>query len=77
MFVHPTNDYDFLIKLNRTTLPRYLHNILADGTTCLKQSFKNDTLQGQNTDLPPGFDPAHLLFVDLQVRFINCIFFEC
>ena len=70
MFLHSTDDYDFLIHLNPKVIPRYFHNINPDNNLLLKRGgmyankFHDDA---KDTAVLPGFDPARLLFDDLQV----------
>ncbi|KAF4578353.1 hypothetical protein EYR36_000160 [Pleurotus pulmonarius] len=68
LFVHPTNDYDFLIKLDRNVLPRYAQNISPDQSILDPRSnSKYANLMKRGDDVVrPGFDPAHLLFSDLR-----------
>jgi hypothetical protein len=60
MFVHPTEDYDFIIHLNPVMLPRYHQNISANLALLSSQGHPG-------TSVRPGFDPSRLLFADLQV----------
>jgi len=69
MFVHPTQDYDFVVKLNPSVLPRYVHNIAAGEAFENKGKFVNANAKKEDQDLVlPDFDPALSLFEDLQVR---------
>ena len=74
MFLHSTDDYDFLIHLNPKVIPRYFHNINPDNNLLLKRGgmyankFHDDA---KDTAVLPGFDPARLLFDDLQVFSYN------
>ncbi|KAG6884333.1 hypothetical protein C0993_012058 [Termitomyces sp. T159_Od127] len=63
MFVHPTSDYDFIVRLDATQLPRYFHNVAVDLDLLSRGKYAN--LQ-DNQSVRPGFDPAGLLFHDLQ-----------
>ncbi|KAG5651498.1 hypothetical protein H0H81_008470 [Sphagnurus paluster] len=65
MFIHPTSDYDVIIRLDASTLPRYFHNVAAD-PDMLSRRGKYANLQEDQIDVRPGFDPVHLLFSDLQ-----------
>jgi U3 small nucleolar RNA-associated protein 22 len=79
MFIHPTQDYDFLVHLNPSVIPRYVHNIAADEWLLGKGKFANDRLRKQEQDLIlPGFDPARSLFDDLQRTYADTfrIFFD-
>ena len=65
MFVHPTNDYDFIIELEPLSLPRYSQNVLVDPNLLVIQGkYANQT---EKPLILPGFDPAQLLLRDLQV----------
>lgn len=67
MFIHPTQDYDFVIQLNPFVLPRYVHNIAANEGLLGKGKFANARAKDQDQDIVlPGFDPAKSLFTDLQ-----------
>jgi U3 small nucleolar RNA-associated protein 22 len=66
MFIHPTDDYDFVVRLDPAVLPRYAQNIdssLAAGARYANLPRDDSTLQRL------GFDPARLLYDDLQVGF--------
>ena len=70
MFSHSTDDYDLLVQLNPTVLPRYFHNVNPDNNLLLKRGiYANKFLDKGDMVVLPGFDPAQLLFDDLQVRF--------
>ena len=77
LFIHPTEDYDFLVRLNPSVLPRYVHNIAADEKLLSKSGkFANAVAKNQDQELVrPGFDPARSLFNDLQVRVIFSLWF--
>ncbi|KAF8178500.1 Nrap protein [Pholiota molesta] len=67
IFVHPTDDYDFLLQLDASVLPRYLHNANPDVNMLTKRSkYANKTQDDEAVALMPGFDPARLFFDDLQ-----------
>ncbi|KAF9475207.1 Nrap protein [Pholiota conissans] len=67
IFIHPTDDYDILVKLDPSVLPRYFHNVNADTTLLTKRGkYANKTQGDETVGLMPGFDPAQLLFNDLQ-----------
>ena len=74
LFVHPTEHYDFLVRLEHAALSRYHHNVAADASAIFGKSGKyaNNRLavaSGESAGpLRPGFDPAQLLFDDLKVR---------
>ena len=66
--MHPTDDYDILLKLDPSILPRYLQNVNADATLLTKRGkYANKTQGDETVGLMPGFDPAQLLFNDLRV----------
>jgi U3 small nucleolar RNA-associated protein 22 len=67
--VHPLSDYDFLIHLEPSVLPRYTYNISPDESYWSKGvSHVNITLNGTNdTGVMFGFDPAKEFLDDLQV----------
>ena len=68
MFLHPTDDYDFLVHLDPTVLPRYFHNISPDANLLSKRGKYANKLGNENDKVVlAGFDPARLLFDDLQV----------
>lgn len=64
MFVHPTDDYDFIVHLDSSILPRRSQNVLHDPNTA-KTKYANQ--RQSETDSRVGFNPAHLLFDDLTV----------
>ncbi|CAA7262477.1 unnamed protein product [Cyclocybe aegerita] len=68
LFTHPTDDYDVLIQLDPAVLPRYVHNINAEEKLFTRRGkYANRMLEDQNdATVLPGFDPAQLLFNDLQ-----------
>jgi len=69
MFIHPTNDYDFLLQMDTSILPRYLHNVNVDTNLLTKRGkYANKTQEQDAAKVSPGFDPARFLFNDLQVR---------
>ena len=73
MFLHSTDDYDFLVHLNPKVLPRYFHNINPDNNLLSsKRGYANKFHEKKDmVAVLPGFDPARLFFDDLQV----CVFF--
>lgn len=67
MFMHPTDDYDFVLQLDPAVLPRYLHNVAADADLLAKRGKYANKAQEQDAVLQmPGFDPAKLFSSDLQ-----------
>lgn len=78
--MHPTDDYDVLIQLDQAVLPRYFQNVAID-SRALSRGGKYANLPPTESDpvVRPGFDPARLLFSDLQVRSLRLIFrcFNC
>ena len=75
MFLHSTDDYDFLVQLNPTVLTRYLHNINPDNNLLLKRGKYANKFHEKDMAVLPGFDPARLLFDDLQVCCLNSLSF--
>lgn len=78
MFAHPTEDYDFIISLDSSTLPRYFHNIAIEPAAFSARGGKyaNVLQHDASTSLVrPGFDSARLLFGDLQVRIHYLVLF--
>ncbi|KAG6887313.1 hypothetical protein C0992_012897, partial [Termitomyces sp. T32_za158] len=63
MFIHPTSDYDFIVRLDAVQLPRYYHNVAVDPDLLARGKYAN--LQ-DNQSVRPGFDPARLFYHDLQ-----------
>jgi hypothetical protein len=66
MFVHPEDDYDFVVKLRPAALPRYFQNVTAD--TAVWTNSRNDASQNGEPLVRPGFDPAEKYLDDLTVR---------
>ena len=66
MFVHPEDDYDFVVKLQPAVLPRYFQNITAAPSFWADK--RTDT-QPADCEWPlrPGFDPAEVYLDDLTV----------
>ncbi|KAF7977526.1 hypothetical protein HWV62_3290 [Athelia sp. TMB] len=66
LFMHPTQDYDFVIKLDPAVLPRYFQNVAA-APEMWSQKGKYSNLHVQKGDAKQlvGFDPAQFLFDDL------------
>lgn len=72
LFVHPVDDYDFVIQLDPAVLPRYSQNVTSDPTvwSSRKGQYANlpqEKLANEDGDIRPGFDPAQLLFDDFGV----------
>ncbi|KAF8908204.1 Nrap protein [Gymnopilus junonius] len=66
MFIHPTKDYNILLHLDPSVLPRYLHNVNADQDLLTKRGkYANKTQQDEAVKVLPGFDPARLFVADL------------
>jgi U3 small nucleolar RNA-associated protein 22 len=63
MFVHPEDDYDFVVKLRPAALPRYFQNVTAD--TAVWTNSRNDASQNGEPLVRPGFDPAEKYLDDL------------
>ncbi|KAF9219296.1 Nrap protein [Gyrodon lividus] len=75
LFSHATNDYDILIELNPAVLPRYHQNVVADPAVWSKDRLGHAT-DGEPVSRP-GFDPAQMLFDDLQATYsdtLKCFF---
>ncbi|KAF8996020.1 Nrap protein [Cyathus striatus] len=67
LFIHPTQDYDVVVQLKPSVLPRYLHNIAVDPKLLSRQGkYANLAASDDDATARPGFDPARLLFNDLQ-----------
>ncbi|KAF5381659.1 hypothetical protein D9615_005551 [Tricholomella constricta] len=67
MFIHPTSDYDFIVRLDAAILPRYFHNVTVDAELLSRHgTYANLLQEDQAAGVRPGFDPARLLFCDLQ-----------
>lgn len=71
MFIHPTEDYDFVLTLDPTVLPRYMHNINVDPDLLTRRGggkYANKTHEDDAAvKTLPGFDPAWMYVCDLQV----------
>ena len=76
MFLHSTDDYDFLVQLDPKVLPRYFHNINLDNNRLSKRGKYANKLNEKDTTVLPGFDPARLLFDDLQVCVNSLLLFN-
>lgn len=68
LFSHTTDDYDIVLELDPAVLPRYYQNIDPDESVWSKS--RVDLPTDGDTVSRPGFDPARMLFNDLQVRSI-------
>lgn len=66
MFVHPEDDYDFVVKLRPAVLPRYFQNVKAN--TAFLIDLRDDASQDHEATVRPGFDPAQKYLDDLTVR---------
>ncbi|KAJ7183097.1 Nrap protein [Mycena filopes] len=64
IFIHPTDDYDFIVRMDSAVLPRYAQNI--DSALAAGGKYANLPRGDSPTVLRPGFDPARLLYDDLQ-----------
>ncbi|KXN85109.1 U3 small nucleolar RNA-associated protein 22 [Leucoagaricus sp. SymC.cos] len=72
LFVHPTEDYDFIVQLDPSLLPRYMHNVAVNPDKLSKRGkYANKMLDGQDPVVRPGLDPARMLFDDLQRIYAN------
>lgn len=70
LFIHPTDDYDFIIQLDPAVLPRYFQNVVADSNVWgHKGRYANLTIQDDaKRPLRPGFDPAQMFVDDSTLR---------
>jgi len=67
LFIHPTEDYDFVIQLEPSILPRYFQNVAVDPVAWSQRGrYANVQPQKDNLALRPGFDPAQFLFNDIK-----------
>ncbi|KAI0317967.1 Nrap protein [Amylostereum chailletii] len=67
LFVHPTDDYDFVVQLDPSVLPRFFQNIVADPLVWARKSkYANMIQDSEDAELRPGFDPAHAFVDDLK-----------
>lgn len=72
LFTHATDDYDVLIELNPMVLPRYHQSVNFDSCAWSKDRTK----PREDDAIPrPGFDPAWLLFQDLQATYSDTLNF--
>ncbi|KAH9061207.1 Nrap protein [Lactarius vividus] len=63
MFVHPEDDYDFVVKLRPTVLPRYFQNVTADKAVWTNSG--SDASENGEAAVRPGFDPVEKYLDDL------------
>ncbi|KAF8965448.1 Nrap protein [Flammula alnicola] len=74
IFIHPTEDYDFLLQLDAASLPRYLHNVNVDLSLLTRRSkYANKAQEQEAVKILPGFDPARLFFNDLQLIYADTL----
>ncbi|EAU86967.1 pre-rRNA processing protein Utp22 [Coprinopsis cinerea okayama7 len=78
MFIHPTEDYDFIVHLDPSVLPRYMHNVNPDPKLLTRQGKYANQVGEKVESVMPGFDPARALFVDLQRTYADTfrLFFD-
>lgn len=67
MFIHPEEDYDFVVKLQPTELSRYFQSIAADPLTWTDKDAYSLSTDGEGP-FRPGFDPVEVYLYDLTVR---------
>ncbi|TFK31610.1 Nrap protein [Crucibulum laeve] len=77
LFIHPTDDYSFVIQLEPSALTRYCHNVIVDSALLSKRGKYANRLN-EGSAVLPGFDPARLFFKDLQRMYADTlkIFFD-
>ncbi|KAG6826200.1 hypothetical protein H0H87_007695, partial [Tephrocybe sp. NHM501043] len=66
LFIHPTSDYDFVVRLDVGQLPRYFHNVAVDSDILSRRGKYANLQDDQSAVVRPGFDPAYFFFNDLQ-----------
>jgi U3 small nucleolar RNA-associated protein 22 len=66
MFIHPEEDYDFVVKLQPAVLPRYFQNITANPSIWADKYGHDPSADGE-LPLRPGFDPVEAYLDDLTV----------
>lgn len=66
MFVHPEEDYDFVVQLQPAVLPRYFQNVTA-APSILADKHANSQPADCEWSLRPGFDPTEAYLDDLTV----------
>jgi U3 small nucleolar RNA-associated protein 22 len=67
MFIHPEEDYDFVIKFRPALLPRYFQSITANPSHWADKNAYAPLTDGVGP-LRPGFDPVEAYLDDLTVR---------
>ncbi|KAJ7510322.1 Nrap protein [Mycena galericulata] len=75
IFIHPTDDYDFIIRMNPAVLPRYAQNI--DSSLATSGRYANLPREDSPAAPRPGFDPARLLYDDLQRVYADTLKIFC
>ncbi|KAJ7352492.1 Nrap protein [Mycena albidolilacea] len=75
IFIHPTADYDFLVRMDPAVLSRYAQNV--DSSLATGGRYANLPREDSPTVLRPGFDPARLLYDDLQRIYANTFKIFC
>jgi U3 small nucleolar RNA-associated protein 22 len=66
MFIHPEEDYDFVVKLQPAVLPRYFQNVTANSSIWADKHAYGSSADGE-VSLRPGFDPVEAYVDDLTV----------
>jgi U3 small nucleolar RNA-associated protein 22 len=67
MFIHPEEDYDFVVKLQPAMLPRFFQNITANPLIWTDRNAYSLSTDGEGP-FRPGFDPVEAYLNDLTVR---------
>ncbi|KAF7375127.1 Mannose-6-phosphate isomerase [Mycena sanguinolenta] len=75
LFIHPTDDYDFVVRMDPAALPRYAQNV--DSSLAIGGRYANLPREDSPAVLRPGFDPARLLYDDLQRIYTNTFKIFC
>jgi len=65
MFIHPEEDYDFVVKLQPAVLPRYFQNTTANPSILADKHTYDPSADEE--PLRPGFDPVEAYLDDLTV----------
>ena len=65
MFIHPEEDYDFVVKLQPAVLSRYFQNVTANPSIWDKHAY-GPFADGEEPPRP-GFDPVEAYLDDLTV----------
>ncbi|KAG8221585.1 Nrap protein [Butyriboletus roseoflavus] len=73
LFSHATDDYDIVIELDPTVLPRYNQNIDADELVWSRG--RSGHASDDDGVSRPGFDPVRMLFDDLQSTYSDTLKF--